>query len=155
MHDLPIRVRRSWAKIQSQNGRFCSVVKICTFLNNYTIFEETNCIAILRTNCPTKVQSLSEIENAVFQICMINADIRSLRPRDNIQIIDSFSLISSKDRDVRSRSYLTEGECCASMLDRTTHVNTSGLNTATPQKILTNTASPQEKSTKHRHHRTP
>ena len=44
-----MRVRRSWVKIQSQNGRFCSVVKICTFPNNYTIFEETNCIELLAT----------------------------------------------------------------------------------------------------------
>ena len=51
------------------------------FLNNYTIFEETNCIATLSTNCPTKVQSLSEIIflrfAAIFRICLINADIRS------------------------------------------------------------------------------
>ena len=81
MHGLPMRVRRSWVKIQSQNGRFCSFVKVCTFLNNYTIFEETNCIATLRTNCPTKLQSLSEIDflrfAAIFRICLINADIRS------------------------------------------------------------------------------
>ena len=81
MHGLPIRVRRIWVKIQSQNGRFCSVVKIWTFLNNYTIFEETNCIATLNTNCPTEVQSLSEIDflrfAAIFRICLINADIRS------------------------------------------------------------------------------
>ena len=81
MHGLQMRVRRSWVKIQSQNGRFCSVVKICTFLNNYTILEETNCIATLSTNCPTKVQSLSEIDclrfAAIFRICLINADIRS------------------------------------------------------------------------------
>ena len=81
MHGLPMRVRLSWVKIQSENGRFCSVVKICTFPNNYTIFEETNCIATLSTNCPTKVQSLSEIDflrfAAIFRICLINADIRS------------------------------------------------------------------------------
>ena len=81
MHGLPMRVRRSWVKIQSQNGRFCSVVKICTFLSNYTTFEETNCIATLSTNCLTKVQSLSEIDflrfAAIFRICFINADIRS------------------------------------------------------------------------------
>ena len=65
MHGLPKRVRRSWVKIQSQNGRFCSVVKMCTF-HNYTIFEETNYIATLSTNCPTKVQSLSEID---FEVC--------------------------------------------------------------------------------------
>ena len=81
MHGLPMRVRRSWVKIQGQNGRFCSVVKICTFLNNYTIFEETNCIAALSSNCPTEQQSLSEIDfltfAAIFRICLINADIRS------------------------------------------------------------------------------
>ena len=80
MLGLPMLVRRSWVKIQSQNGRFCSVVKICTFPNNYTIFKETNCIATLGTNCPTKVQSLSEIDflrfAAIFRICLINADIR-------------------------------------------------------------------------------
>ena len=35
----------------------------------------------LSTNCPTKVQSLSEIDflrfAAIFRICLINADIRS------------------------------------------------------------------------------
>ena len=61
-YGLPMRVRRSWVKIQSQNGRFCSVVKICTFLNNYMTFEETNCIATVKTNFPTKVQSLSGID---------------------------------------------------------------------------------------------
>ena len=73
MHGLPLRVRRSWVKIQSQNGpRLYS-----TFLNNYTIFEEINYIATLST----KVQSLSEIDflrfAAIFRICLINADIRS------------------------------------------------------------------------------
>ena len=81
MHGLPMRVRRSWVKIQSQNGCLCSVVKICTFPNNYTIFEETNCIATLSTIFPTKVQSLSEIDflrfAAIFRICLINADFRS------------------------------------------------------------------------------
>ena len=80
MHGLPMQVRRSWVKIQS-HGRFCSVVKICTVLNNYTIFEETNCIATLSINCPTKVQSSSEIDflrfAAIFRICLINGDIRS------------------------------------------------------------------------------
>ena len=80
MHGLPMRVRRSWVNIQSQ-GRFCSVVKICTVLNNYTIFEETNCIATVSINCFTKVQSSSEIDvlrfAAIFRICLINADIRS------------------------------------------------------------------------------
>ena len=63
MHGLLMRVCRSWVKIQCQDGRFCSVVQICTFRNNYTVFEETNCIATLtcRTNYPTKLQSLSEI----------------------------------------------------------------------------------------------
>ena len=79
MHGLPMRVRRSLVKIQS-HGRFCSVVKICTVLNNYTISEETNCIATLSINCP-KVQSSSEIDflrfAAIFRICLINADIRS------------------------------------------------------------------------------
>ena len=78
MHGLPMRVRRSWVK---SHGRFCSVVKICTVLNNYTIFEETNCIATLSINCPTKVQSSSEIDflrfAAIFRVCLINADIRS------------------------------------------------------------------------------
>ena len=81
MQGLPMRVRRSWVKIQCQYGRFCSVVKICTFLNNYTVFEETNCIATLRTNYPTKLQSLTEIDllrfAAIFRICLIIADIRS------------------------------------------------------------------------------
>ena len=78
MHGLPMRVRRSWVKIQSQNGRFCSFVKVCTFLNNYTIFEETNCIATLRTNCPTKLQSLSKIAFLRFAAsCLMVADIRS------------------------------------------------------------------------------
>ena len=81
MHGLPMRVRRSWVKIQCQDGRFCSVVKICTFLINYTVFEETNCIATLRTYYPTKLQSLSEIDfsrfAAIFRICLIIADIRS------------------------------------------------------------------------------
>ena len=78
MHGLPMSVRRSWAKIQSQNGRFCSVVKVCTFLNNYTIFEETNRIATLRTNCPTKLQSLSKIDFLRFAAsCLMVADIRS------------------------------------------------------------------------------
>ena len=49
--------------------------------NNYTIFEETKCIATLRTNCSTKLESLSEIDflrfAAIFRICLINADIRS------------------------------------------------------------------------------
>ena len=80
MHGLPMRVCRSLVKIQS-HGRFCSVVKICTVLNNYAIFEETNCIATLSINCPTKVQSSSEIDflrfAAIFRICLINADIRS------------------------------------------------------------------------------
>ena len=69
--------------LQCQVGRSCSVVKICTFLNNYTVFEETNCIPTLRTNNPTKLQSLGEIDlvrfAAIFRICLINADIRSKR----------------------------------------------------------------------------
>ena len=78
MHGLSMRVRRSWVKIQSRNGRFCSVVKICTFLNNYTIFGETNCIATLRNNYPTKLQSLSEIDFLRFAAsCLMVADIRS------------------------------------------------------------------------------
>ena len=81
MQGLPMRVRRSWVKIQCQDGRFCSVVKMCTFLNNYTVFEETNCIATLSTNYPTKLQSLGEIDflrfAAIFRICLIIADIRS------------------------------------------------------------------------------
>ena len=81
MHGLRMRVCRSWVKIQCQDGRFCSVVQICTFLNIYTVFEETNCIASLRTNYLTKLQSLSEIDflrfAAIFRICLINADIRS------------------------------------------------------------------------------
>ena len=85
MHGLSMRVRRSWVKIQSQHGRFCSVVKICTFLNNYTPFEETNCIATLRTNFPTKLQSLIEIDffrfAAIFRICLINADMREIKHR--------------------------------------------------------------------------
>ena len=80
MHGLPMRVRQSWVKIQSQNGRFCRVVKICTFRNNYTIFEETNCIATLRTNFPTKLQKLSEIDFLRFAAsCLMVADIRFLR----------------------------------------------------------------------------
>ena len=81
MHGLPMRVRRSWIKIPCQDGRFCSVVKIYTFLNNYTVFEEINCRATLRTNYPTKLQSLSEIDflrfAAIFRICLTIADIRS------------------------------------------------------------------------------
>ena len=81
MHGLPMRVHRSWVKIQCQDGRFCSVVKICTFLNNYTVFEETNCIATLRTNYPTKLQSLSKIDflrfPAILRICLIIGDICS------------------------------------------------------------------------------
>ena len=61
MHGLPMRVRRSWVKIQS-HGRFCSVVKICTVLNNYTIFEETNRIATL--NQSTKFE-----RNRFFEVC--------------------------------------------------------------------------------------
>ena len=77
MHGLLLIVRRSWVKIQCQNGRFCSVVKICTFLNNYTVFEEINYIATLRTNYPTKLQSLSEIDFLRFATsCLIVADIR-------------------------------------------------------------------------------
>ena len=38
-------------------------------------------LATLSTNCPTKVQSLGEIDflrfAAIFRICLINADIRS------------------------------------------------------------------------------
>ena len=78
MHGLPMRVRRSWIKIQYQDGRFCSFVKICTFLNNYTVFEETNCIATFKSNYPTKLQSLSEIDYSRFAAsCLIVADIRS------------------------------------------------------------------------------
>ena len=81
MHSLLMRVRRSWVKIQCQDGQLCSIVKICTFLNNYTVFEETNCIATLRTNYPTKLQSLSEIDflrfAAILQICLIIGDIHS------------------------------------------------------------------------------
>ena len=81
MHGLPMRVRQSWVKIQYQDGHFSSVVRICTFLINYTVFEETNCIATLRTNYPTKLQSLSEIDflrfAAIFRISLIIADIRS------------------------------------------------------------------------------
>ena len=78
MHGLPTRVRRSWIKIQCQDGRLCRVVKICTFLNNYTVFEETNCIATLRTNYATKLQSLSEIDFSMFAVsCLIIADIHS------------------------------------------------------------------------------
>ena len=77
MQALLMRVCRSWVKIQCQDGRFCSVVKICTFLNNYTVFEETNCIATLRTNYPTKLQSLSEIDFSRFAAsCLIIAHIR-------------------------------------------------------------------------------
>ena len=42
--------------------KFGSASKFAFFPNNYTVFEETNCIAILRTNYPTKQQSLSEID---------------------------------------------------------------------------------------------
>ena len=78
MHDLPMRVRRSWVKIQSQNRHFCSVFEICTFLSNYTIFEKTNCIAFLRTNHPTKLQGLSEIDFLRYAAsCLMVADIRS------------------------------------------------------------------------------
>ena len=78
MQDLPMRVRRSWVKIQFQDGRFCSVVKIWTFLNNYMVFEETSCIATLRTNYPTKLQSLSEIDFSRFATsCLSVADICS------------------------------------------------------------------------------
>ena len=81
MHGLPMRVRQSLVKIQCQDGRFCSVIKSCTFLNNYTVFEENNCIAVVRTNYPSKLQSLSEIDflrfAAIFQICLMVADIRS------------------------------------------------------------------------------
>ena len=68
-------------KFRVKMACFCSVVKNCTFLNNYTIFEETNCIATLSTSCPTKVQSSSEKDflrfAVIFRICLINADIRS------------------------------------------------------------------------------
>ena len=78
MHGLPMRIRRIWVKIQCQDGRFCSVIKIYTFLINYTVFEETNYIATLRTNYPTKLQSLSEIDFSKFAAsCLIVADIRS------------------------------------------------------------------------------
>ena len=78
MHGLPMRVCRSWIKIQCQDGRFCSIAKICTFLNNYTVLEEINCIATLRTNYPTKLQSLSEINISRFAAsCLIVTDIHS------------------------------------------------------------------------------
>ena len=75
MHGLPMRVRQSLVKIQCQDGR---VIKSCTFLNNYTVFEENNCIAVVRTNYPSKLQSLSEIDFLRFAaICLMVADIRS------------------------------------------------------------------------------
>ena len=78
MHGLPTRVRRIWVKIHGQSGSFCSVAKIYTFLNNYTIFEETNCITTVRTNCPTKLQSLSEIDFLRYAAsCLMVADIWS------------------------------------------------------------------------------
>ena len=78
MHGLLMRILRGWVTIQSQNGHFCSLVKMCTFLNNYTIFEETNCVATLRTNCPTKLQSLSEIDFLRYAAsCFMVADICS------------------------------------------------------------------------------
>ena len=77
MHGLPMRVRQSLVKIRRQDGRCFSVIKSCTFLNNYTVFEETNCIAVVRTNYPTKLQSLSEIDFLRFAaICLMVADIR-------------------------------------------------------------------------------
>ena len=78
MHGLPMRVRQSWVKILCQDGRFCSVIKSCTFLNNYTVFEETKCIAAVRTNYPTKLQIVSEIDFLRFPaICLMVSDIRS------------------------------------------------------------------------------
>ena len=78
MHGLPMRVRQSLVKIQCQDGRFCSVIKSWTFLNNYMVFEENNCIAVVRTNYPSKLQSLSEIDFLRFAaICLMVADIRS------------------------------------------------------------------------------
>ena len=76
MHGLPTRVRQSWVKIHCQDRHFCSVVKMCIFLDNYTVFEETNSIATLRINYPTKLQSWSEIDFSRFAMsCLIFADI--------------------------------------------------------------------------------
>ena len=85
MHCLRMRVRRSWAKIQSQNGarRYCRVVKICTFLNNYMIFEETNCIATLRTNRHTKLQSLIEIDFLRYSLVSISLYLSCLSYNKN------------------------------------------------------------------------
>ena len=78
MHGLPMRVCQSWAKIQCEDGRFCSVVKICTSLKNHMVFEETNCIATLAINYSTKLKSLSKIDFSRFAMsCLIVADIRS------------------------------------------------------------------------------
>ena len=87
MHKLPMRVRQSWVKIECLEGRFRGVVKICIFLENKTIFEQTNYIAILRAQYLTNLESLSKIDFLRFAAsCLIDADNSLLKRLEDLLV---------------------------------------------------------------------